>query len=202
LAHEALVDSITRDNCVTLFVSPSERQSIHLLKYAKYTANRWGIDLSLDSSSHIRFSETGSEIISLPNSPNTVRGYPADHIVLDEYAFFANIDELEEAITPTISRGGRKTIVSTPNGAGNRFYSLVSEAQQGRGIYRLYTVPWMECPDVARNIYMIRSEMSDLAFRQEYGLEFLDENTSVFPYELLLSCSVDGLQIIRGMETT
>lgn len=189
LANESLVDSITNKDFITLFVSPSERQSVHLLKYTKHTAKKNGIKLIQDSQSVVTFADTGSEIISLPNNPNTVRGYPANHIVLDEYAFFANVEELEESITPTISRGGRKTVVSTPNGAGNRFYNLVMDAQMGKGMYSLHTVPWWECPDLIPEIDNIRKEMSDLAFRQEYGLEFLDENTSMFPYEMLMSCA-------------
>lgn len=61
----------------------------------------------------------GSRILSLPNSPESVRGYSCSGILaLDEAAFIEHIDDLYQAIIPTMTRFPSSELIvsSTPGG--------------------------------------------------------------------------------------
>ncbi len=59
----------------------------------------------------------GSRVVSLPNNPDAIRGYRADHVYVDEAAMFRNDFEVKAAVIPCIvGRKGRLSLVSTPKG--------------------------------------------------------------------------------------
>lgn len=70
--------------------------------------------------------DNGSRIIALPANPATARSYEGD-VLLDEFAFHQDAAEIYKAIGPSISRGFRVAIISTPNGQQGAYYDL-SEA--------------------------------------------------------------------------
>jgi phage FluMu gp28-like protein len=65
----------------------------------------------------------GARIISLPASPDTVRGF-SGNIFLDEFAFHQDSRAIWRAMYPTITRGHRVRITSTPNGTLNMFHDI------------------------------------------------------------------------------
>jgi len=69
----------------------------------------------------------GSRIIALPANPETARGYEGD-ITLDEFAFHQDARKIYEAIEPSITRGYRLAIISTPNGQQGTYYTVATEA--------------------------------------------------------------------------
>lgn len=69
----------------------------------------------------------GSKIIALPANPATARSYEGD-VVLDEFAFHQDARKIYEAIEPSITRGYKLAIVSTPNGQQGAYYDLAKEA--------------------------------------------------------------------------
>lgn len=68
----------------------------------------------------------GSRIIALPANPDTARSYEGD-VVLDEYAFHKDARKISEAIIPSITRGFRVKIISTPNGQQGIYYERAQE---------------------------------------------------------------------------
>lgn len=85
------------------------------------------------TASCIRFNN-GSRIMSLPGSPSSCRGWTADLLVLDEFAFWEKPDDSWQAIVPTILNklsGGDKQILicSTPLGRNSLFYDLCQRAK-------------------------------------------------------------------------
>jgi phage FluMu gp28-like protein len=74
----------------------------------------------------IQFSN-GSKIIALPANPATARSYEGD-VVLDEFAFHQDARKIYEAIEPSITRGYKLAIISTPNGQQGAYYDLAKEA--------------------------------------------------------------------------
>jgi phage FluMu gp28-like protein len=69
----------------------------------------------------------GSKIVALPANPATARSYEGD-VVLDEFAFHQDARKIYEAIEPSITRGYKLAIISTPNGQQGAYYDLATEA--------------------------------------------------------------------------
>lgn len=69
----------------------------------------------------------GSRIIALPANPETARSYEGD-IILDEFGFHMDARKIYEAIAPSIARGYKLSIISTPNGQQGAYFELAKEA--------------------------------------------------------------------------
>jgi len=129
LSLEALVEAFSA-KCDNLVLSSSQRQSREIMRKVKdhmqamkilsggeiEAINEHVEDLTLPN---------GSRIVSLPASPDTVRGFTGN-IYLDEFAFHANQREIYKAVYPFTTRGYKIRICSTPNGMNNMFYDLVN----------------------------------------------------------------------------
>lgn len=129
----------------------------------------------------------GSRAVALPANPDTARGY-SGNVVLDEFAFHADSDAIWAALYPTITRGHRLRVISTPNGQQNRFYALWSEAQQPGSPWHAHrcTLPEAAREGLAINPAELRAGLRDEeAWRQEYLCEFVDEATAWLPWELI-----------------
>lgn len=69
----------------------------------------------------------GSVIYGLPANPDTARGY-SGNVTLDEFAFHADAEKIYSALYPSITRGYRLEVISTPNGQQGKFYELAKAA--------------------------------------------------------------------------
>ena len=65
----------------------------------------------------------GSVIYVLPANPDTARGY-SGNVTLDEFAFHADAEKIYSALYPSITRGYRLEVISTPNGQQGKFFEL------------------------------------------------------------------------------
>ena len=146
------------------------------------------------SKTEIGFS-TKSRIISLPNNPNTARGYPADSCYMDEAAHFAapGDKEMIDALRPSIVRGGQLTLFSTPLGRLNEFYKIWEEHSE----YSHHQIDWSKCPDpeYRKNVLADKEHMDPISFSQEYCTEFVGESTAFFPYKLIMSAVSEDLEM-------
>ena len=88
--------------------------------------------------------ENGSRIVSQPATSKAGRGYTANRVTLDEFAFAEYDERIYRAISPTLARGGKLKVISTPNGQANRFYGLW-QGQEG-GDWGRHRVHWRDCP--------------------------------------------------------
>ena len=196
-AAEALVKAMLVPRSVILLVSTGERGAIRLMKYIhdlwrtipKYIIDKFPVETF--SKKEFHFKNNGSQIYSLPNSPATVRGYPATDIYIDEFAFFENEEEMWTAILPSITRTDLKrrvSLISTPNGKLNTYYKIFEEIKDtDDDVWSRHFVHYTECPDI--DLAQLKKTLTPLAFRQEYCCEFVDEVTSVLPMELILKCT-------------
>lgn len=211
-AAEALVKAMFVPDSVILFVSTDQKGADRLMRYVKTLWRsvdqkiRDKLELDADSKSELSFVHNNSRIISLPNSANAVRGYPATDIYLDEFAFHENEEELWKAILPSIIRGDierRISLVSTPNGILNNFYKICVElVGDENDNWSRHHVPWTSCPDVASKINDIRVNLSPLEFKQEFCCEFLSEATSALPLELIMACVDESLKKLSSVDHT
>jgi phage FluMu gp28-like protein len=130
----------------------------------------------------------GGEIHSLPNSANTIRGFKADDIYIDEFAHFTNNTDKEilEAITPSITRGGRIYYISTPFGDQNIFYNFWHNNDNLEKII----INYKDCPDFKdKDIESVKQQIGEDSFQQEFNNQFLsDMEGQEFPTQLITGC--------------
>jgi len=194
IAGEAVLRSLLFSNRLILIISSSERGSHNIINYCHQWIDsllptlRNKISLEIDTQKCIGFLN-GSKIYSLPNNPDTVRGFCATDLYLDEFAFFEHDEKMVMAIFPSVSRGGNITIISTPNGKLNKYYHFFMEDKENA--WSKHIIPYTECPDLDINI--IKKSIDEITFRQEYCCEFIDEAVSFFPYELIFSCMEENI---------
>ena len=196
----ALIKAIG-DKKTELIISPSLRQSKHMMDYIynfhdklKQKIGDYANNVVEETKTSIIF-KGGGEIHSLPNSANTIRGFRADDIYIDEFAHFTNgtDKEIVEAIMPSISRGGTIRYISTPFGDQNLFYIFWQQPDKPKLL-----INYHECPDLKNeDIQRIRSTLGEDAFQQEYNNQFLsDMEGQEFPTELITRCIDSELEYV------
>ncbi len=122
--------------------------------------------------------ENGSRFIVGGTTSNAVRGFTINCLALDELAFVhANIaEEFFTSVFPTISSGKTTKIIvtSTPNGMGNLFYKLFTQAEQGINGFAHSKVTWREVGiwDQEWADGQVKT-LGEIRFNQEYECAFL-----------------------------
>ncbi len=76
--------------------------------------------------------ENGKRIVALSRSPSGFRGRGrrGDRLVLDEFAFHPQDEEMWRAVVPAMTWGGSVSIVSSHSGVRGRFAELVEQARE------------------------------------------------------------------------
>jgi len=183
-----------------IMLSAGERQSKELMEKVKLHTEAMSLaasDIEEDffhdtkcKQLTVRLPNT-ARIIGLPANPDTARGFTGN-VTLDEFAFHRDSDKIWRALFPTISRGYKLRIVSTPQGKLNKFYSLFT----GENNYSKHSVDiYQAVADGAPfNIEELKTGIDDEdAWQQEYLVQFLDEATAFLTYELIATCESDGV---------
>lgn len=134
----------------------------------------------------------GSKITALPANPDTARGFSAN-VFLDEFAFHADSRKIWTALFPVISNGYKLRVTSTPNGKGNKFYDLMTDASLdkvwSRHVVDIYRAVAEGLP---RDVEEMRLALNDEdAWAQEFELKWLDEASAWLSYELINGCEHD-----------
>ena len=132
-----------------------------------------------------------SRIIGLPANPATARGFTGN-VRLDEFAFHKDSDKIWSALFPTISRGYKLSVVSTPQGKQNKFYTICTNTENGfnKHVVDIYQAIKDGAPFNAEELKQGLDDED--AWQQEYMVQFLDEATAFLTFELLAGCETDG----------
>lgn len=191
-----MINANTEDSRDQMIVSASERQAAKVLdkceKFSEVCA-MMGVPIRITSISESRIKyASGKEILSLPQNPNTVRGFSGD-LFLDEFAMYRDAEAMYAATFPIITRGGKIRIGSTPLGESGKFWELwtgdnsfwkykcdINRAVRG-GLELLDELGQPTTPE------FIRRNMDEESFRREYLCEFVDESSAYFPFDLIYS---------------
>lgn len=195
IAWESLVYAISKPNELVIIVSASQKLANDVMKYVSSAHHSLPSHMKRganETKEEIVF-DNNSRILSLSCNPRTVMGRRATRVYLDEYSKHQEDERMWEALIPSISRGGKATVVSTPMGKRGKFYDFYSKADEMG--WSKYEIPWKQCPDISVRIEMIKQGMPDeLSFKQEYECLFVDEAVSYFPYELIQECISENLE--------
>jgi hypothetical protein len=116
--------------------------------------------------------------------PDGPRGRKYKRLVVDEAALIKNLKETwERSLRALIAfYRGDVWFFSTPRGIGNDFYTLYQWGQDPeKGNWKSWKMPsWTNPYLAAEEIEEIRDGLSELAFNQEYGGDFLSYEGAVF----------------------
>ncbi len=205
IAREAIWKAVTIHDRTILILSPSFRQSMNVMTKVSAvvdTAPLLYSQVERNTRTELEF-KNRSRIISLPNSPDLIRGFTATDIYLDEAAHFLNDEQIMRVISPMlIAMQGRLTIISTPFGKRGIFYeryvsALNNPTARAYDFYPSTLNPLITDDDLQRE----HERLNDLEYRQEYGAEFLEEVDAYYPIDLI-SPSVDAQLVLleRGEE--
>ena len=141
--------------------------------------------------------KNGSIIICIPigDAGSSMRGYTATMIIIDEAALIH--DRAWEAIEPIISvTGGRVIMLSTPQCKKGFFYKAFLSDD-----YRNFKESARDCPRHNKEFLDRKeSEMSPVAFAQEYLGEFLDDYNRKFTDEWIKKVCVINKEEIQLSE--
>ena len=100
------------------------------------SANKQGLEFS-----------NGSTIKAVPTSDDAGRSEALSLLIVDEAAFIRNFDELWMGLYSTLSTGGRAIVVSTPNGVGDKYHELCTQAEGGENEFNFVKLMWDVHPE-------------------------------------------------------
>jgi hypothetical protein len=121
-----------------------------------------------------------SQIVATSAASDAGRSYAVSLLLIDEAAFIEGIDKIYTSIKPTIATGGGIIALSSPNGIGNWFHKMYTEAQIGKNDFKAIELKWNLHPDRdAAWEERERVNMSPREFAQEYDCDFLGSGNSV-----------------------
>lgn len=197
-AFEAAADCAKHPGAEWLVMSAGQRQADEWMLKASRLSRAIALEMEGTdeavrvevSASEIRFSN-GARILSVPANPDTARGYSAN-LVLDEFAIHEQDREIWAAVFPTVTNelSGQKKIrvVSTPKGRGNKFAELWEEGGPQWSRHKV-TLDDAIAAGLRVDKAALREGVADEdIWRQEYFCEFLANDTTYFPLDLIRAC--------------
>lgn len=157
-----------------LLIAPALRQSEELFRKVIDVRRGFGAtQISTRETLQIIELRNGSRVIAAPASSDTIRGYRADLIVLDEAARVP--DDEFGAVVPMLKDGGRLIGCTTPAGRRGWFFERW-QARVGRQIIARS----MDLPRMKRIVARDRQIMSPTQFRTEHELAFAGSGDAFF----------------------
>tara|TARA_R110002110_G_scaffold6993_1_gene34739 strand:- start:3486 stop:5072 length:1587 start_codon:yes stop_codon:yes gene_type:complete len=106
----------------------------------------------------------GSEVKASSTSSDAGRSEALSLLVIDEAAHVDGLEDLWTGLYPTLSTGGRCIALSTPNGVGNWFHKVYTEADAGTNDFHPIVLPWDIHPE--RDDAWFAKETRNMSARQ------------------------------------
>tara|TARA_A100001201_G_scaffold27548_2_gene30235 strand:- start:395 stop:1102 length:708 start_codon:yes stop_codon:yes gene_type:complete len=99
-----------------------------------------------DNRLSLRF-KNGSQIKAVSSAPDAARSEALSLLVIDEAAFIDKVDEIWTSAQQTLATGGSAILLSTPNGTGNLFHRIWTEAERKEGQFNPIKLHWTLHPE-------------------------------------------------------
>ncbi|KKN44216.1 hypothetical protein LCGC14_0695270 [marine sediment metagenome] len=144
--------SVFHEGALSLMESEGQKQAAELMRKARYVYENmpaeWQFPLDAQSTEHLSFKGSDSEIHALPSTVKAGHGFTATIAVMDEADNHEYLAEGMAAIKPTTDAGGQVVLLSTveKRKATSMFQAIFRQAQAGKGGYRKFFVPYTARP--------------------------------------------------------
>lgn len=191
-----------RDQSIMCLSTKSEtaKNVVRRVRTALKNLPKWLLiaDITTDNKTSLELAN-GSWVKSIAKSQDAGRSEALSLLVIDEAAHIEGFDEIWTGIKPTVSAGGRIIMLSTPNGVGNVFHRIYSDAEGGRSDFAHLQVNWWEHPEHISDLTIdpktgkhtsswFRKETKDMSLReiaQEYECAFLASGDTFFTPDII-----------------
>jgi hypothetical protein len=180
-AIKALHRAVYYPKSLVLVISPSLRQSGELFRKVLDLRHMIKLPDDKEESRTAMMLYNGSRILSLPGAEDTVRGFSAVTLAIEDEAAQCE-DNLYRAIRPMLAVSkGSLMLLSTPRGKRGHFYH---EWTDGGDEWDRYEVKATDCPRIAPEfLESEKQSLGDRWFRQEYMTTFEDMEDQVFSFD-------------------
>lgn len=193
LAVKALWFAVFHPHTTTLIVSPSLRQSINLrdiiaglIEKLPQDAKKLFIRKILRTTIYFWF---GSRIVALPANPETLRGYTANLILVDEADFFQNPETIfYGTLYPMLTTtNGWLIVSSTPWTTKGFFYKICHDKNWSK-----HFIDWRDAvkAGVAKEKVILEAQKQHPPeiFTREYECRFVEDVDVFLPSNLIAKC--------------
>lgn len=188
-AQIAVIEQLLTPKKVSAYISPSHTLSRKVYKEIIRLLEPTGTILKANATNLTIETVLGSELrFFSAEAANAIRGQTfSGIIVLDEFAFFPTYltsgEEIySNIILPTAKAKKPKIlIISTPRGKQGKFFELFNRALSSeKGYAYIHKTIYDDNLVTEEEIEGLRKDMPELAWRQEFLTEFLDNALTVF----------------------
>ncbi len=196
-----------------------EKVTMHLRAMNRYAVEVIGSEPLADEADmgrrRIRL-RNGATIEALPCDPDTTTGDTVNWAI-DEFGLFSLSEKVFGVIKPSIMRGKRMIVISTPRGKKNKFHDLFSQVKQ-LGAASGWSLHVTTIEDAVADGYVPldpqnnpltfkefkAQEVRDIGeelFNQEYMCLFGDNITALLNYMTIRRCERPDMPIMRSPES-
>ncbi|MFL5285371.1 MAG: hypothetical protein ACJ8AW_31435 [Rhodopila sp.] len=171
--------SIYRPGSLILMVSKAQRQSADLLAKVQLFLKTLADPPELDADNMLSCRlANGSRIISLPGDGDSIRGFSAPTLIIEDEASFVD-DRLYAAVRPMLAVSqGRLILMSTPHGRRGHFWEAWSGFSDA---WVRESITAYDCPRISQQfLEQERRDIGEYWFQQEYLCRFVDSDTQLF----------------------
>ena len=186
---------LLKKNGLSLCISTGSRAASEIIRKCEQFAQAIKIlsNNKIDYTSsfdQIKFNN-GSRVLSLPSSTDgsNLRGFTAQVVCIDEAGFIPHLDNILQAINPTLSRDPNAELIftSTPSGKNAYFYNLIQDNKDNENWYIQQTTIYDAINDGLKvDINSLKTLCPDPdVFKQEYECIFSDVYGQMIDINLL-----------------
>jgi phage FluMu gp28-like protein len=180
---------------LTTIISIGQEESDEVLEKCKRHARllqKLGSTLALTktmNASEVVFAG-GGRILALPSSGG--RGFTGN-VFLDEFGYQEHAGKVWDAAAPVTQLGYRMRVSSTPNGVGNEFHKLWTQARSFGSIWSPHQIPISKAKAEGYRLDMRKlwalAKGDPRIFAQMYECSFLDNELQYIPTDAITQCS-------------
>jgi hypothetical protein len=188
MSAKALWFAYTKPNTSTLIVASTQRQSMLMFdKLLKFITGNTLLEESVARQTRtILEFKNGSRIVALPcgRTGKTLRGETADLVIIDEAAFVPEDVILSVMMPMLATTDGSIVLLSTPWDKMHPFYAAFNDPEWSKYQFKTEYNPLVK----KQFLEMQRRMLGEKRYRREYEAEFVDDEKTYFPMELLRKC--------------